>query len=272
MVAIKCQRLTVSIQQHLRQQFLPAVRTVTVGNLWWLLANIGFFKAGYWRCWCLEEQGLGVSSSVCAKPEHAGETCLFLLVFTQKWEILGRRYLIHNLNLIFIFVTYAGQTLPKVHWNNIFFQRNLRQMKVVLFPCRSWQSVTQLLSSTKGWAKSGCSLFLYCSLLFPFPVPYSKCAIIPINSQQQTCFLACKTSRFQHATIPYCNRNKYTFFFLAQQGTNVHPHMSTSQQTRRLIWDVEEKDIQPLILPLPSCSPASQESLQLSLAGKSVSV
>lgn len=111
-----------------------------------------------------------------------------------------------------------------IHWSNIFFQSNLRQMKVVLFPCRSWQSVTQLLSSTNGWAKSGCSLFLSCSFLFPFLVLYSKCAIIPINSQQQTCFLACKTSKFQHATIPYCNRNKYTFFFFWPNKEQMYIH------------------------------------------------
>lgn len=121
-----------------------------------------------------------------------------------------------------------------IHWSNIFFQSNLRQMKVVLFPCRSWQSVTQLLSSTNGWAKSGCSLFLSCSFLFPFLVLYSKCAIIPINSQQQTCFLACKTSKFQHATIPYCNRNKYTFFFFGptrNKCTSTHEHEPADKKT-----------------------------------------
>lgn len=132
------------------------------------------------------------------------------------------------------------------------------QMKTFLFSCRSWQLVMYFLSSIHGGAKSEESHFFSCSILSPFPVIYSKIWIIPINSHQETYFLACKILKFQCAIISHWNKKKYTFF-LSQLEINVHLHMNMNEQTRQLIWDVWEKDIQPLILPLPSCSPASQE-------------
>lgn len=44
MVAIKCQLLTVSIQLHVRQQFLSIIRTMSAVNLRWLLVNASFLR------------------------------------------------------------------------------------------------------------------------------------------------------------------------------------------------------------------------------------
>lgn len=218
MVAIKCQHLTVSIQFSLRQQFLSVIRTITVVNLKWLLVNSGILKAGHWRDRGLEEQGLGVSSRVCVKPEHCGQLNWFTIKMRFLFVLFTQGKFCKN--IIYLFKLLFCKEIPQ------------GQMKIFLFSCRRWQLVTYSLSCVHEQAVRGITLFF---LLNPFS--FSKTGIILISSHQQTYLLACKTLTFQCATISHWNKKKHSFF-LSQQGINAHPRKSMSQQTRHRIRDM----------------------------------
>lgn len=172
MVAIKCQHLTVSVQLSLRQKFLSVIRTITAVNLKWLLVNSGILKAGYWRDRGLEEQGLGVSSQVCSKPEHCGEIQHLFFFLTEIGNQWNRN--VNSVNWLTIKARFFFYRLHKANFVkrlfthlSYFFAKESHRAKWRYFSFLQKLAVGHIFPQWHSWRSKVRGIMLF-SLLHPF--------------------------------------------------------------------------------------------------------